>query len=221
MQKNKKNKKDKLESFTTDPLDLKNKVRGETDFEFSLLPKKIEPLKDLPVEVLDNKESYSFYELHRVKYLIERLGDNPHRIALELNCDLKRARKLISDVYNIVYTLDTTSSIEQRRRVKLRHIALIDKVIETGYAYLEGEKGLLSAGEFKQISETILKALSNKAKMHGIGDKIIFEQFNIQNNTYNMTDAQKEIEKDKDKRMIIDQLETLVLEKQKSIDIIE
>jgi len=221
MQKNKKNKNGKPESFTTDPLDLKNKVRGETDFEFSLLPKKIEPLKDLPVEVLDNKESYSFYELHRVKYLIERLGDNPHRIALELNCDLKRARKLISDVYNIVYTLDTTSSIEQRRRVKLRHIALIDKVIETGYAYLEGEKGLLSAGEFKQISETILKALSNKAKMHGIGDKIIFEQFNIQNNTYNMTDAQKEIEKDKDKRMIIDQLETLVLEKQKSIDIIE
>lgn len=219
MQKNKKN---KNKTFTTDPLDLKTKVRGESDFEFSLLPKKIEPLKDLPIEVIDNKESYSFYELHRVKYLIERLGDNPHRIALELNCDVKRAKKLISDVYNIVYSLeDSSSSNEQRRRIKLRHIALIDKIIETGYAYLEGEKGNLSAGEFKQISETILKALSNKAKMNGIGDKVIFEQFNIQNNTYNMTDAQKEIEKDKDKRMIIEQLQKLMLEKQNTIDIIE
>lgn len=216
-----KNKKNKNETFTTNPLDLKNKVRGETDIEFSILPKEIEPLKTLPSEVLNNKESYSFYELYHVKYLIERFGDNPHRIALSLNCDLKRAKKLISDVYNIIYALDNTSSNEQRRRVKSRHIAIIDKIIETGYMYLEGEKGNLSAGEFKQISEALLKALSNKAKMHGIGDKIIFEQFNIQQNTYNMTDAQKEIEKDKDKRLIIEQLQNLVSEKEDIIDIID
>ena len=36
-----------------------------------------------------------------------------------------------------------------------------------------------------------------------------------------LDDAQKEIEKDKDKRMIIEQLENLMLEKKNSIDIID
>lgn len=204
--------------YTRNPFDLTKKIEGESQLVFDNLPKTIKPANIIPVENLVDKESKVFTELLTVKYYLERFGDNPHRIASAVGIDVARAKKLIADVYNIIYSIDNQSSAEQRRRIKLRNVAIIDTLIENAYTYLEGERGKISVSEFKQLSEVILKALSNKAKLYGIGDKLIFEQLNIQNNI-NVTQGQKSIEIEKQKRELLDHLHNVV--KEQSLDDID
>ena len=193
------------EQYTKDPFDLSKPVKGESEIHFKSLPTKIDKLNKIDKSILQDTESMKFVEYESTKYYLERFGDDIPRIALMMGVNHDRARKLIDDVYNIGYGLTANSSAEQRRRHKLRHMGVLDRIADRAMGYMEGEHGQLSPGEFKQISEVIRNCLADKAKMQGIGNTVIFEQFNTQNN-FNLTPAQQELKIQKDQRVLLQQL---------------
>lgn len=205
-----KNKNKKItQQYTKNPYDTSKPIKGESELHFKNLPKVLDKPNKIDPAILQDQESLRFAEFELAKYWLERFGDDIPRIALMLNVTPERARKVIDDVYNIGYGLTANSSVEQRRRHKLRHMGILDKMVDKAFAYLDGEHGELSPGEFKQITEVTRNCLSDKAKMLGIGNTVIFEQFNTQNNI-NITPAQQDIQRDKDKRKLLAQLQDVL-----------
>ena len=213
MSRRKKKKSNKPTTESEKALNSKIQIAGESDLHFENLPAKIKEVTKLSPDAIQNSESMAFVELQQVKYYVEQFGDDVPRIAKLVGIKQQRAKKLIDDVYNIVWGIEGRSNADQRRRHKKRHMALLDRLVENGLDYIEeGYKGRqLSPNEFKMVAGEIRSSLSDKAKMHGIGNTVIFEQFNTQNNI-NMSPAQKGIEQDKDVRFLLTQLEKTLTE---------
>lgn len=192
-------------------LDTSSKIRGESDLHFNNLPKKIKEPPELNPDIITDREAVYLAQIEQVKYFIPQVGDDIPRMALLLGVSKDRAKKLIDDVYNISHGIGSSSNAEQRRRVKKRSIMVSNRLIEEGFRYLEeGYEGRrLTPSEFKQISSVIKDNTESIAKFEGIGNTIIFEQFNQQTNI-NYSPAKIALENDKDKRNMLFELQNLL-----------
>lgn len=197
----------KNKKTTTDPLNTSLPMAGESITKFENLPAKIKQPKKISPDVIKDTESLKFVELQQVKHYVEQFGDDAVRISKLVGVSEKRAKKLIADVYGVVWGIEGRSSAEQRRRHKKRHVAILNRLVETGLNYIDnGVKGKpLTPAQYKQISGDVKDSLSDIAKMHGIGNTVIFEQFNQQTNI-SLSPAQQGIEKDKDMRFLLSEL---------------